>query len=141
MNKTIRANIGIFGTYNKGTAQYLMKKWNIKLRGITEAERNEIGAVIAVNYLSIEVRDYPAIMTQVEESGYVKPGHDAWQIQRISEEGITFYLVNYSGKSESGDNDLWEEVFILIPMTNIISIHNLSEQFFINQQVDRIEEG
>jgi hypothetical protein len=62
-----------------------------------------------------------------------------WQVNRISADGVAFYLVNHGGKSEDGRHDVWEEVFVFIPMTNVVAIHNVSQQFFINESLRRVE--
>ena len=54
---------------------------------------------------------------------------------------MTLYLVNHSGKSEDGNHDRWEEVFIFLPMSNIVAIHNVSQQFFINESLRAMDQN
>lgn len=48
-------------------------------------------------------------------------------------------MVNHSGKSEDGRHSLWEEVLVFLPMSNVIAIHNVSEQFFINDSLKAMD--
>ena len=138
MAKTFRATCWVSGIYNQETAKFLEEQWGVTLRfnNDDELKRN----MMFDNPLQVEVHDYPEIMEQISKSGYVDPTSPEWQIQRISGHGITLYLVNYSGKSEDGENDLWEEVFIFIPMNNVIAVHNISQQFFINEVLSHAKE-
>lgn len=128
MAKTFWADCPVFPEYNEDTAQFLKEQWRVNLRAVNEVELKEGGAP-PENLLGIVVRDYPEIMSRVEESGYFRTEPVVWQVHRISEQGITLYLVSHGGKSEDGEQDLWEEVFIFIPMGNVIAIHNVSEKF------------
>lgn len=92
-----------------------------------------------MNLMGITVRECPEIMSDLENSGYFGRKPAIWQINRISEHRVTFYLVNHGGKSEDGSHDLWEEIFIFIPISNVIGIHNVSEQFFINESLRSLE--
>jgi hypothetical protein len=135
MAETFWADCSIFADYNKDTATYVEKQWGVKLR-VEEADEDPQSIL---NGLGITVRDYPEIMTEIQQSGYFQPQSVLWQVNRISPDGITLYLVNHGGKSDDGRHDVWEEVFIFIPMSNVIAIHNVSQQFFINESLRSIE--
>jgi hypothetical protein len=138
MATTFFADCAVFDGYNEDTAKYAEKHWRVRLRAYSEEDMKTPGLNIT-NVLAITVRDYPEIMPEVERSGYFRNEPPVWQVNRISEQGITFYLVNRGGKSEDGRHDLWEEVFIFIPMSNVIAIHNVSQQFFINESLRAME--
>ena len=138
MATTFWADCAVFRGYNEDTSKYLADQWGVKLRAYSEEDMKTPGVHI-YNILGIVVRDYPEIMSRLEQSGYFQAEPPLWQVNRISEQGITFYLVNYGGKSDDGKHDLWEEVFIFIPMSNVIAIHNVSEQFFINESLRSME--
>jgi hypothetical protein len=115
--------------YNGDSAKYVADQWGVSFRTENDGE----------NILGVVVRDYPEIMSRVEESGYFQTELPTWQVSRISQEGVTFYLVNDSGKTEDGRHRLWEEVFVFLPMNNVIAIHNVSKQFFINESLRAME--
>ena len=138
MATTFWADCAVFPEYNEDTAKYLAEQWQVSLRAYSEKDMKTPGVHIQ-NILGIVVRDYPEIMCRLEQTGYFRTEPPFWQVNRISEQGITFYLANHSGKSEDGKHDLWEEVFIFIPMNNVIAIHNVSEQFFINESLRLME--
>jgi len=136
MAKTFWTPCWVSPTFNQDTALYVKEKWGVPLRGISEDELNQ-GNSPSKNMLAIVVRDYPEIMDELRQSVPDDDDPYPWQILRISEYGISLYLVNYSGKSEDGEHDLWNEVFIFIPISNVIAIHNITEQFFINEALSR----
>lgn len=138
MATTFWADCAVSTEYNQGTAKYLAEQWGVNLRAYSEQDMKTPGAHVE-NMLAIVLRDYPEIMSSLEESGYFHTKPAVWQVNRISEQGITLYLVNHSGKSDDGQHDLWEEVFIFIPMNNVIAIHNVSQQFFINESLSLME--
>lgn len=138
MATTFWADCAVFPAYNEDTAKYLADQWRVSLRAYSNEDMKTPGVHVK-NILGIVVRDYPEVMTRLEQSGYFDTEIPLWQVNRISEQGITFYLANYGGKSDDGKHNLWEEVFIFIPMNNVIAIHNVPEQFFINESVKLIE--
>jgi hypothetical protein len=132
MATTFWASCSVSPGYNDDTSKYLAEEWRVSLRECTEAVEID-------NIIGIVVRDYPDVMVSLENSGYFETDPPVWQINRISRDGVTLYLVNHSGKTDDGRHDLWEEVFIFIPMNNVIAIHNVSEQFFINESVSSMD--
>jgi hypothetical protein len=137
MAKTFWAHCSVSEDYNTDTAAYIEKEWGVKLR-VEDMDDHPSREIL--NVLGITVRDYPEIMTDIENSGYFEPHGSIWQINRISPEGITFYLVNYGGRSDNTPkHHVWEEVFIFIPMSNVVAVHNVSQRFFINESVRSIE--
>lgn len=141
MATTFWAYCSVSDGYNQDTAKYVAQHWSVTLREDSADDNSETRGERIENVLGIEVHEYPEIMSRVEESGYFRLDSPIWQVNRISEQGITFYLVNRSGKSEDGQHNVYEEVFIFLPICNVIAIHNLSEQFFINESVQSFEKS
>ena len=139
MATTFWADCTVFRECNKDTARYLKEQWGVELRSLSEAELEQ-GVGPRLTILGVVVRDYPEIMNELEHSGYFRES-PLWQISRISGQGMTLYLVNHSGKSEDGNHDRWEEVFIFLPMSNIVAIHNVSQQFFINESLRAMDQN
>ena len=136
MATTFWASCSVWPGYNEDTSKYLAEEWRVSLRQCTEADmKTPTSGVDVENILGVVVREYPDVMVSLEHSGYFETDPPVWQINRISKEGVTLYLVNHSGKTDDGGHDLWEEVFIFIPMSNVVAIHNVSQQFFINESV------
>ena len=134
MPTTFWADCPVCDTYNQDTYSYVEKRWGVKLRVTNPNDPHYVS-----NNLAITVRDYPEIMTDIEKSGYFEPHGTLWQVNRISADGIAFYLVNHGGKSDDGRHDVWKEVFVFIPMNNVIAIHDVSQEFFINESLRRID--
>lgn len=80
MTKTICAFCSVSSGYNQDTAKYVADQWGVSLRA--ESEGEEI--------LGIVVRDYPEIMSRVEEGYHFQTEPPIWQVNRISKEGVTF---------------------------------------------------
>lgn len=138
MKKTILAEIIVDNTYNQDTAKYLKEKWGMPLRGLAKEAGGDSNTEPQINIVEIEIRDYPSIMSKVEKAGYFSD-HVGWIVNKVSEDGISFYLDSYSGKSEDGEHTVWQQAFILVPMANIIAIHDVSEQLFIDLSVKSVE--
>lgn len=143
MATTIWAYCAIFPGDNDAasTAKYVADSWGINLRFYTEEDKKKPGVEVENknNIFGIVVRDYPEVMEEVSQSGYFQSKTPLWQICRISEHGVTLYLVNHSGKVIDGKYPEFEEAFIFIPMSNVIIIHSVSNQFFINESRNAIE--
>jgi hypothetical protein len=130
MSKAISAHLVITDELNRGTAKYLRDVWGVWVR---EPEEAEGSSKMTITTLHVEIRDYPAIMEAVEKSGYFKEQPHVWDIMKISEAGIAFYLASFTGYSETERRPLYEENYIFVPIGNIIALHNISEQLFINE--------
>lgn len=138
MKKIILAEIIVGKTYNQDTAKYLKEKWRMPMRGLIVESSEGSDTEPQINRVEIEIKDYPSIMSKVEKAGYFSD-HVGWLVNKISEDGISFYLDSYSGRSEGGEHTMWQQAFILVPMTNIIAIHDVSEQFFIDLSIKSVE--
>lgn len=138
MKKTILAELVLMNDFNQDTAKYLNQMWGMSVRGYSEGGSKISETESQITHLEIEIRDYPSIMLKVEKAGYVSK-QDRWIVQKISEAGISFYLVSYSGRSEDGEHDMWQQAVILVPMSNIIAIHDITEQFFIDLSIRSVE--
>lgn len=138
MKKSIRADITVYNGSDLGTARYLKEKWGMTLRGFEDGAIKLPGKDPVFNRVEIEFRDYPSIMLKVEKAGYFSK-HEGWFIHQISDAGISFYVDSYSGMAEDGEHTLWQQGLILVPMTNVNAIHDISEQFFIDLSVKSLE--
>jgi hypothetical protein len=76
---TIWAYCSVSSEYNQDSAKYVADQWAVSFRAETEGE----------NILGIVARDYPDIISRVEESGYFQTELPTWQVNRISPEGVT----------------------------------------------------
>lgn len=143
MATTIWAYSSIFPGDNDGaaTTKYVADYWGINLRSYTEEDKKKSGIEVENkdNVLCIALRDYPEVMDELSQIGYLESHPRLWHISRISEHGISFYLVNDSGKIIDEKFPEIEEAFIFIPMSNVISIHHVSHQFFKNERRRAIE--
>ena len=90
MPTTFWADCPVCDTYNQDTYSYVEKRWGVKLRVTNPNDPHYVS-----NNLAITVRDYPEIMTDIEKSGYFEQHGTLWQVNRISADGIAFYLVNH----------------------------------------------
>lgn len=119
MGRTFVASLSTSEKYNQETIQYF-RKIDVVLPVLKESESHEIG---------IEVRDVPEIMAVVEHVERSRPrvNDHAWQIHRISDEGIVLYLATHNGSR--GKDIKWKEGYIFIPMENVIAIHNVDQVF------------
>jgi hypothetical protein len=142
MSKTIWAYCSVSPLYNQETAKYVSEHWGIELPSYTEEDMKKRGVDLENKdeILGIVVRNYPQVVDKLAKSGYFKSKPPLWQVNRISEQGVTLYLVNHSGMPDDGKHQKFAEVFVFIPMNNVIVIHNATEQFFINESVRAIEE-
>lgn len=119
MGKIFEASLPALDDYNHETIQYL-RKIDISLPVLKENKFHKIG---------IEVRDVPEILAFVEHADRSKQrfNESAWQIHRISDEGITLDLVTHNGSR--GDELKWKEGHLFIPMENVIAILNVDQVF------------
>lgn len=74
---------------------------------------------IEKNLFHIELKELPEILFQLDQRGYFEiPSKEAWDIIKISVEGVVLYIVE-----EYGDG------YVFLPKENIVSIHTIKEEF------------
>lgn len=106
-----------------------------RIRALSEEYLNEvskkfkeIGFSLSNQFLNeqllmIEVKDYPEIISQLEDFRYFSRGDQKeWWFQDVTKQGITIYVVHRN----AGDG------YIFIPFNNVIAIHIIEEKFLIN---------
>ena len=111
-------------------------------------DRGIVISEISKDKIFVELRELPAILWDVEQTGYLtqddqqmkdeamlvgspdhllKPPSNVWTLHQINGHGITLYLLTMLSKDRVFLRDY--QSFIFIPFNNILSIHTVDQEF------------